>query len=174
MKLAEPVGILRIEMVCWCFADIIDENLKIALQKELNVMAPGLTIQVLKLNACWDYGRAWTWRISCTLTQPIVSVSCKSLKLVESVGRQNIKSASRVNFNICEIYWNIITELSFLLSFPPEGGPCHQAKDPRVYQKELWTHVSLWMPTSQCVFLNCLLLPTPKLKRDHTERKIFA
>ena len=26
--------------------DIIDENLKIALQKELNVMAPGLTIQV--------------------------------------------------------------------------------------------------------------------------------
>lgn len=39
---------LCIDMVCWCFADIIDENLKIALQKELNVMAPGLTIQVLK------------------------------------------------------------------------------------------------------------------------------
>lgn len=47
-KLAKPVGVLCIEMVCWCFADIIDENLKIALQKELNVMAPGLTIQVLK------------------------------------------------------------------------------------------------------------------------------
>lgn len=34
-------------LVC-CLADIIDENLKIALQKELNVMAPGLTIQVFK------------------------------------------------------------------------------------------------------------------------------
>ena len=30
------------------FADIIDENLKTALQKDLNVMAPGLTIQVFK------------------------------------------------------------------------------------------------------------------------------
>lgn len=29
-----------------CLADIIDENLKTALQKDLNVMAPGLTIQV--------------------------------------------------------------------------------------------------------------------------------
>lgn len=36
------------EMVWWCFADIIDENLKTALQKDLNAMAPGLTIQVLK------------------------------------------------------------------------------------------------------------------------------
>jgi hypothetical protein len=27
-------------------ADIIDENMKIALQKDLNEMAPGLTIQV--------------------------------------------------------------------------------------------------------------------------------
>lgn len=33
--------------VC-CLADIIDENLKTALQKDLNVMAPGLTIQVFK------------------------------------------------------------------------------------------------------------------------------
>lgn len=31
-----------------CLADIIDENLKTALQKDLNVMAPGLTIQVFK------------------------------------------------------------------------------------------------------------------------------
>lgn len=36
------------ETVCWCFADIIDENLKTALQKDLNAMAPGLTIQVRK------------------------------------------------------------------------------------------------------------------------------
>lgn len=28
--------------------DIIDENLKTALQKDLNAMAPGLTIQVFK------------------------------------------------------------------------------------------------------------------------------
>lgn len=34
-------------VVC-CLADIIDENLKTALQKDLNAMAPGLTIQVLK------------------------------------------------------------------------------------------------------------------------------
>lgn len=31
-----------------CPADIIDENLKTALQKDLNAMAPGLTIQVCK------------------------------------------------------------------------------------------------------------------------------
>lgn len=43
------IGVLctRMALVC-CFADIIDENMKIALQKELNVMAPGLTIQVFK------------------------------------------------------------------------------------------------------------------------------
>lgn len=35
-------------MVYVYFADIIDENLKTALQKDLNAMAPGLTIQVLK------------------------------------------------------------------------------------------------------------------------------
>lgn len=34
--------------VVFCFADIIDENLKTALQKDLNGMAPGLTIQVFK------------------------------------------------------------------------------------------------------------------------------
>lgn len=33
---------------CFCLADIIDENLKTALQKDLNAMAPGLTIQVFK------------------------------------------------------------------------------------------------------------------------------
>ena len=35
--------------VCLCFfmlTDIIDENMKIALQKDLNAMAPGLSIQV--------------------------------------------------------------------------------------------------------------------------------
>lgn len=32
----------------FCLADIIDENLKTALQKDLNCMAPGLTIQVFK------------------------------------------------------------------------------------------------------------------------------
>lgn len=31
---------------CFCLTDIIDENLKTALQKDLNAMAPGLTIQV--------------------------------------------------------------------------------------------------------------------------------
>lgn len=30
----------------FCVLDIIDENLKTALQKDLNAMAPGLTIQV--------------------------------------------------------------------------------------------------------------------------------
>lgn len=38
---------LCIHTACdFCFADIIDENLKTALQKDLNAMAPGLTIQV--------------------------------------------------------------------------------------------------------------------------------
>lgn len=40
-------------LVC-CLADIIDENLKTALQKDLNVMAPGLTIQVLKQMHNWN------------------------------------------------------------------------------------------------------------------------
>lgn len=44
---------LYIETVCCCFADIIDENLKTALQKDLNAMAPGLTIQVLKQMHAW-------------------------------------------------------------------------------------------------------------------------
>lgn len=43
------VGVLCTQMALVCFlADIIDENLKTALQKDLNVMAPGLTIQVFK------------------------------------------------------------------------------------------------------------------------------
>lgn len=38
---------------------------------------------------------------------------------------------------IC-IYFN------FLWRQPSDkGGPCHKAKDPRVYQEELWTHVSV-------------------------------
>lgn len=50
-------------MICWCFADIIDENLKTALQKDLNAMAPGLTIQVLKQILAGIIAR----HVSCTL-----------------------------------------------------------------------------------------------------------
>lgn len=40
---------LRIQTAAvFCLADIIDENMKTALQKDLNVMAPGLTIQVFE------------------------------------------------------------------------------------------------------------------------------
>ncbi len=41
----------------FCLTDIIDENLKIALQKDLIAMAPGLTIQVWFLSVWfWLYG----------------------------------------------------------------------------------------------------------------------
>lgn len=36
------------ELLFFCFPDVIDENLRTALQKDLNAMAPGLTIQVFK------------------------------------------------------------------------------------------------------------------------------
>lgn len=43
-----------------CFlADIIDENLKTALQKDLNAMAPGLTIQVFNIRYRYSQLQLW-------------------------------------------------------------------------------------------------------------------
>lgn len=45
--------VIDLHLCCFCLTDIIDENLKTALQKDLNAMAPGLTIQVWFLLLCF-------------------------------------------------------------------------------------------------------------------------
>lgn len=136
-------GVELLPHVCvFVLADIIDENLKTALQKELNVMAPGLTIQVFHL-------LVYTSVCDSLSIYPFTRMLWLILSHVSdqsSISNLRMRTSLKV-------------DLHFLFLFlrcqcSDKGCPCHKAKDPRVYQEELWTHVS--------VKIYFLVLPTER------------
>lgn len=104
--------------------DIIDENLKIALQKELNIMAPGLTIQVFNCSYRWS---APCDNSSVCFSHNIVTLHKRCLTSPSHVSNQST--------------WLFCIYFPFCGIENDKGGPCHKAKDPWVHQEELWTHV---------------------------------
>lgn len=93
-------------------------------------------------------------------------------KAARNDGRQNIKSLTWVSckgsdFNVecIEILWLSSAPSPFL---GPEGGPGHQAKDPRVHQTELWIHVSLLVH----VFKVSPITDCDAPERPHTKNNI--
>lgn len=64
----------------------------------------------------------------------------------------------------------------FFFHHRDKGSPCYQAKDPRVYQEELWTHVSLQICTYQHgfgAFFRFFPVIHPLGSTKMTHRKIF-
>ncbi len=89
----------------FCLTDIIDENLKIALQKDLIAMAPGLTIQVWFLSL-------WFWLCGFSFDLSRITWFHDILQAVR-VTKPKIPEAIRRNY---ELMWVNILFYNFILN----------------------------------------------------------
>ncbi|KAM7385663.1 hypothetical protein PAMP_001735 [Pampus punctatissimus] len=90
----------RIEVVNMLvpLADIIDENLKIALQKDLNAMAPGLTIQFKPVCACVGREAEKTRLLITAQTQRVVEKEAETERKKAIIEAQKVAQVAEIQF----------------------------------------------------------------------------